>query len=337
MARESAAIAHYMEATEVYLRGLEAEGASKYTIRNYSVRLNSLYEFMINNGYTNDGPTFRAIMDYKTWLKENGKSVTTIHQYMTELNIFFNWASSPLLEQPFYQTNPVLNRTIPSARREAKRPYKKILEKADVIKLLSGNIPTRSYNWDRNYAIVVIILTTAIRNAELLDLTLDDLDFDGGWLTIQRGKGNKERTIQFPAIAQEAVKAYLRAGYRPADAPSSAPLFGTTADSTGHKVRKDIGWHRGTAEWLSGLVERHVEHVTGKQKIKTHALRHACAKTLLESGMSMEEIQAILGHESVKTTEIYAGRLCPQKAGKRANEVFEEMEFQAKRAALRAM
>ena len=180
----------------------------------------------------------------------------------------------------------------------------------------------------------MVLLTTAIRNAELLDLTPNDLDYERGIIKIQHGKGNKYRTVQFPLIAQEAVRKYLASGYRPASARDDEVLFGTMADVDGHHSAY-VGWHRGTQPWLSKLVENHVRKMTGRKDVRSHALRHASAATLLNAGLSMEEIQVILGHTDIETTQRYTGRLAEAEVNKHAVKIFDEMEFIAKRAQLR--
>ena len=238
---------------------------------------------------------------------------------------------------PYYPKNPVTTRLIPSNKKRSKQPYKDLLTNDDIIALLRNNpvFPNSGpSNWERNYAIIVLLLTTAIRNSEILALTPSDLDFENGYIHIQHGKGDKYRTVQFPSIAQEAIKLYLQSGYRPECIPDTLPLFGTTADRTG-RMRHAEAWHAGSSQWISEIVARHVKNVTGKENVRTHKLRHVCARTLLEQGLSMEEIQSILGHESILTTQIYAGKLSPKKAGKKAKVIFEEMEYQAQRTALR--
>lgn len=336
MGENSAAMMHYLKVTNIYLQNLKNDGVSVCTLRNYASRLNHFYEFMLDNGYSTIGPTFQAAFAWKNYLSMEGKSIATIRQYLAEVHCFFEWACDKTLGNPYYEKNPISKRIIPSNKKKARQPYNNLLTNDDVIKLLRNN-PLAPYkgqnNWTRNYAITILLLTTGIRNAELLSLTPADLDFENGFIRIQHGKGDKYRTIQFPNIAQEAIKAYLRDKYRPANIPDTLPLFGTMADETGHRCPSDT-WHQGSSQWISSLVARHVKTVTGKENVRTHKLRHVCAKTLLENGLSMEEIQAILGHENISTTQAYAGKLSPKKAGKKAKGIFEEMEYQAQRIAL---
>ena len=330
MGRSSKEMTLYTKATTAYLLDMEASGVAENTIKNRAYTLNNFYEFMIDSGHSMDGPTTTVVLEWKATLSNNGLAVSTIRQYLVQLRAFFEWASDPEMDEPFYKSSPIPRRAVP-ADRSASRPYDKLLTQSEVLELLR-NDDAEQRNNERNYAIVTILLTTAIRNSELLALTLEDLDFDEGFITIRHGKGDKFRVVQFPAIAQEAVKRYLASDYRPSGLPESAPLFGTFAGENGC-VSKCDSWHKGSRSWLSRIVERYVANVTGRENVKSHALRHASSKTLLESGMSMEEIQAILGHSDLQTTKIYTGRLSPKKAGRKANIVYDEMAYQARRLA----
>ena len=329
MGRSSREMTLYTKATDAYLRDLEASGASPLTVRARAYKYNRFYEFMIENGYSCEGPTTHVVAAYKIYLADSGISQPTIRNYLAELKAFFDWASDASVGDPFYSACPITRRMIPSDKNSTKIPYNKLLTPDEVLKLVQNNGGTK--NWVRNYAIVIMILTTAIRNAELLHLTLRDLNFKTGYLTVRNGKGGKSRTIPFPLLAQEAVKDYLAAGYRPADAPDDAVLFGTYADSSGLKGGAE--WHAGCTNWLSNLIERHVRTVTGHAGIKSHALRHSFAQMLLERGVPTEEIQAILGHEKITTTQIYTGRLSPDTAGKHATAIMDEIRYQARKTA----
>lgn len=326
------ALDRYLKATDAYLRDLTANGASPHTIRSYSTHLGRFHDFMAENGFSS--PTSQAVLAWKSDLRESGCSPSTIKQYLSEIQRFFNWAIGT--ESGFYTESPVTSYMQP--RSSAQKPYEHLLT-ADEIRRILENRPLQPFErtggqWPRNYAIVLTLLTTGIRNAELLDLTLDDLNLEEKYLTVRKGKGGKSRIVCFPDITKQAIETYLDLGYRPSGIPSDAPLFGVSTDSGGHHSPEGQ-WRRGSSDWLSDLVERHVYTITGKHGFRSHTLRHACSTVLLDSGVSMEEIQAILGHSKISTTQIYAGRIDPKKAGKRAAAIFDEMKFQKKRERLR--
>nr|DAH41082.1 MAG TPA: SITE SPECIFIC RECOMBINASE XERD [Caudoviricetes sp.] len=190
----------------------------------------------------------------------------------------------------------------------------------------------KAKTWPRNYAIVIMLLTTELRNAELLDLTPADLHWEDGELSVESGKGSKFRRIEFPDIAQSAVRIYLASGIRPKDLPDTAPLFGNTAPKgsfgprTGEESRQ---WQRGSRQWLSTLVESHVRAVTGVPNIRSHDLRHVGARIDLNAGMKQEELQSKLGHTNPNVTQRYSGRLLSRTGKRSAALVLEARERQA--------
>ena len=188
--------------------------------------------------------------------------------------------------------------------------------------------------WARNYAIVVLLLATEIRNAELLSLRLCDLDFVHSELTVVSGKGGKFRVIDFPLIAQTAIRLYLNWPGRPKTLTNQDYLFGTQGVK-GEAVRNGQPdfWKRGTSQWLSAVVERHVYAITGVHGVRTHDLRHVGARLDLNNGMTFEELQAKLGHANFGTTQRYSGKLVHRRRRQSARLVYDERARQAARNA----
>ena len=150
----------------------------------------------------------------------------------------------------------------------------------------------------RNRAIVLTLVLTGLRNAELLALTAKDIRFGkDGYIIVRSGKGDKYRTVPFPNPAQLAVLDFLRES-RPHGLSANAPLFGV-----GDKAEN---WKQIDRCSLSTTVKRYVEHATGHKGERTHALRHAYASNLLTHGVPVQDLQHSLGHSSIQTTERYA-------------------------------
>lgn len=329
----------FIEAANFYLSNLEATGASDCTIENYSQRLNSFYMFWTGSDRHYEDPSFSAVQAWRDELLRKGLKPSTVKQYLRELSMFFTAVSDPgLAEKRFYEKNPVTKRLMPDTRKAERRPYDQILTDEQVM-LLWRNNPVlkgpRGEYWARNYAIVILLLTTEIRNQELLDLSPADLDFENGELYVEHGKGDKFRVVEFPEIAQTAVRLYLRAGIRPESVSDTEPLFGSLCAKESGTPQFDGVWKRGSRQWLSQLVERHVRNVTGVAGVRSHDLRHVGARLDLNSGMPIEELQSKLGHSSVQTTEIYSGKLTSRRSRQMTAQVLEEREIQAQRNASR--
>ena len=328
------AIEKFDAASAAYLRNATFTGKSADTLENYRYRLSRFREAWIaaHDGAPENDPDFTDVLNYRDGLLENGAAASTVRQYLVELRAFFDAMEKPRFVPGIsYPENPVDTEFYPTVK---KRPYDMILTDDQVKMLLPYRKPenAKKATWTRNYAFVALILGTKIRNSELLSLTLADLDFEAGELTVNHGKGDKFRVVDFPPFAQAAVLLYLQSGVRPKNLPDSAPLFGTTAEHKAGCGATDSGvWHKGSDVWLSECVRRHVLAVTGVDKVRTHDLRHVGARLYLNAGASMEFLQSELGHSSMSTTQIYSGRLQARRGRNSAKEILADMEKTADR------
>lgn len=326
----------FQSAMVAYEENLRAIDRSEETIKNVDQICKLFSGFMIDNKRWNGREEgFTDIQAWRDQLRRDGKKPTTIRQYLTVLAALYAFASSEELgENRWYDRNPVSKILVPDTRKVEKRPYDQFLTDEQVLLLWRNNPPSKLKRpdlWPRNYAIVILLLTTEIRNSELLALTPGDLDWENSELSVEHGKGDKFRPVDFPILAQTAVRMYLNSGIRPETAGNDEPLFGTEATNDFQGNNKGCEWHVGTRQWLSDVVRRHVKAVTGVDMIRTHDLRHVGARLDLNSGMTFEELQAKLGHESVSTTQIYSGKLTSRKNRRMTKVVQSEKERQAQR------
>ena len=311
----------YQTAEKTYLKNLEYRQASKATLTTYKQVLDIFFDFwksLYPNG-TDIDPKCTDVLAFRDYLSDNGKQPTSIKHYLTVLKIFFTALEEPIFGEDLqYKENPVKKGYYPKI---SMRPYDVILTDEQVEMLLENKKYNRAKDglWSRNYAIIVTLLTTGLRNSELLDLRYCDLDFDNQEITVECGKGNKYRVVDFPPIAQTAILLYLNSDCSLKNATPNDYVFGNYADETGRG--KTDKWHKGTRQWLSKLVETHVYAVTGVHGVRSHALRHVCARIDLNSGTTLAELQAKLGHNSVETTIIYSGRLMSRRNRESAQNI----------------
>ncbi len=319
----TSAMRKYMQATAMYLKEMEADHKATLTIKSYSECLNAFSIHMEENGFDKDGPNIAAMMSFKQEMAARGLKSSSIHQYLTILHTFFEWASDP--DMGYYERNPVSKRLIPPKKGNGSKPYENLLTEREILDIISGNKPKwlRNSLWTRNRAMTIVFLSTGIRNNELCALTLSDVDFDKSILTVRNGKGGKYRIVQLPKIVKTTLLQYLADDIRPKDAPKDAPLFGTMYGGEWHALDR-IG--------LTQVIERHIKGITGREGIRSHALRHANASLMLSNGVTMEDIQLALGHTSLVTTEIYAQRLSIKAPEINIDKIFGEMAFQAAKA-----
>jgi integrase/recombinase XerD len=134
---------------------------------------------------------------------------------------------------------------------------------------------------------VKTLLLTGARVSEFVAIRVEDVYTEENAIRIRHGKGGKERSVPLlPALAQE-LRTHLghrRAGF----------LFETRSASgfTARRVQQIVA----EVAKAAGITKR----------VHPHLLRHSVAQTLLDGGMSLEEVQRFLGHARLQTTEIYA-------------------------------
>jgi site-specific recombinase XerD len=143
----------------------------------------------------------------------------------------------------------------------------------------------------REYAIVLMLARLGLRVAEVAALTLDDIDWRAGEITI-RGKGGRSDKLPLMGEVGEALADYLRAG-RPQCATRA--VFVTL-----YAPRRAL-----TASAVRGVIYHACAQV-GVEPAGPHRLRHTLASDLLAAGSSLHEIGQVLRHQDIATTAIYA-------------------------------
>ena len=145
----------------------------------------------------------------------------------------------------------------------------------------------------RDYAILLLLARLGLRACEIAELTLDDIDWKGGLLTV-RGKGDASQ-LPLPSDVGKAIAVYLKSG-RPYSQSRKIFLRG---------VAPAIPFKR------PGSVGTVVAHALRRAKIDSarkgsHQFRHSLATEMLRHGASLAEIGELLRHRNVQTTTIYA-------------------------------
>jgi site-specific recombinase XerD len=146
----------------------------------------------------------------------------------------------------------------------------------------------------RNYAVLLLLARLGLRACEIVSMSLDDIDWDNGRLTI-RCKGGRWAQLPLPSDVGEAIAIYLRSG-RPCSASRHvflrhrAPIHGFTQSTT-----------------VSAIVRRALIRA-GIDSVRkgAHLFRHTLATDLLRAGSSLDEIGELLRHRSPNTTAVYA-------------------------------
>ncbi len=168
----------------------------------------------------------------------------------------------------------------------------KFLTNGEIESLLKCPDPTKPLG-QRDRAMFEILYATGLRVSELAELKLQQVHLDAGYLVV-RGKGDKERLVPMGEWACEALRGYLEGG-RVALLRKTFHQNVFLNHRAGRISRQGI--------WK---VIKHYAKVCGIQRNLTpHVLRHSFATHLLENGVDLRSLQAMLGHADISTTQIY--------------------------------
>jgi len=300
----------YIKSTQKYIEALPSAKKSARSIKLYATALR-LFGAMLG---AEEEITPLSVVQWRIALANADSKPNTIRIYLQTLRVFFAWA----VRMGIVKENPVLCEELP-----ATGAIDYDLLSADEIRALLSHTQKASgmhgKNKYRDRAIIVLLLTSGLRNSELRHLCVENLDFDGGTVTVYHGKGDKNRKAPFPNISRVAVIDYLRSGERKAKTENGL-LFGTTADENGKAVAGGK-WHELSEGGLLRIVREYTKAAIG-HSVKTHALRHAYTSLCDDLGLPIGEVSKTLGHSSILLTEkTYLHILNRSKAAQNATEI----------------
>ena len=276
-----------------YLRALAVQNYSEYTISNREFHLVSFIQWCQERGVADPVEVTRPILErYQRYLflyrKKNGEpmSFRTQHSRLVPLRMWFRWMTrrNHLLHNPASELElPRLGQPLPRNILSA-REVEQILQLCNIDDTIGL----------RDRAVMEVLYSTGMRRGEVVALKLYDLSFDRGVLLVRQGKGKKDRYVPIGERAIAWLQKYVREG-RPqlAVEPDDMTVFLTTQ---GEPFSRDH---------LSYAVKERVDAAKLGKTGSCHLFRHTMATLMHENGADIRHIQAMLGHEDIKTTQIY--------------------------------
>lgn len=288
-------IQDFTAAIPAYLGFYQDKSPCTRALKSYAL---SLFVDFASQEYPDRELTPEAALAFRQSLY--GLAPNTVSQYMKQLRGAFAFMLDSGLLQGENPVRPVF------VGQEKYQPYDSLLTKADIQRILRDECPEsmRYPKYLLARAMTLLALTSGLRLSELLALTGEDLDWEGGKALVRHGKGDKRRLVPFHSITQEAVRAYLEGPRR--GCPEGMPLFVLTF--------KKGGFRNLTKRVAELNIGHYVEAVTGRTDISPHDLRHSAASWWVSCGVPMREVQTLLGHSNIRTTERYASLVAPDTA-----------------------
>ncbi|WP_418982326.1 site-specific tyrosine recombinase XerD [Alistipes sp.] len=218
---------------------------------------------------------------YLTWLFERGREKTSQARCLSGIRSFFNF----LLLDDRIETSPAEYVASPKFG----RPLPDVLTTAEIDRIIAA-VDTSTTKGLRDSAMLEVLYSCGLRVSELTSLRMRDLFFGEGYLRVI-GKGDKQRLVPVSAAARDKIQRYLEQR-RPAR-PKVEVVF---LNNRGTQLTRVMVFTILRQAALRAGIDKH---------ISPHTFRHSFATHLLEGGASIRQVQEMLGHESILTTEIY--------------------------------
>ena len=270
---------------------------SEHTLRNYAIDLGQFLEHLAP---ADPATGERREVDVKEidhitireWLSElhdAQKKKSSIARKLAALRTFFQF----LIREGAVEANPA--KLVSTPRLGKKLPNHLSVE--DAVRFIETPDGTTDLG-KRDRAILEMLYGTGVRVSELVKLDLRDIDFRGRTIRV-KGKRRKERVVPFGEPALHALMRYLTE-VRPAFL-NNAPA----AERDEAAVFLNYQGTRITTRSVGRMVDKYIKICAGIHDISPHSLRHSFATHLLDSGADLRDIQELLGHARLSTTQIY--------------------------------
>jgi integrase/recombinase XerC len=278
---------------------------SAHTLRNYESDLQQFIDYLLpppvqsasTNGKKQSSkrvePDLKQIdhITIREWLASlhsDHKKKSSIARKLAALRTFFQF----LVREGVLESNPA--KLVATPRKEKKLPVHLSVE--DAVRFIETPDSETDFG-KRDRAILELLYATGVRVSELVQLDLRHIDFNNKLLLVF-GKRRKERIVPFGEPAAKALRDYL----------SVREKFLMNAPATRRDAQPLILNYQGTrmtARSVGRLIEKYIKLCAGIHDISPHALRHSFATHLLDSGADLRDIQALLGHARLSTTQVY--------------------------------
>ena len=268
-----------------YQRYLKLQrGFSPHTVEAYQRDLEKLLNYLKQEGKTVDDVQLEDLQHFAATLHELGIGPSSQCRILSGVRSFFRFLEldgwreddpSELLE------SPVLGEHLPEVLSE------------EEVDMLEGSIDLSKWEGQRNKAIIEVLFSCGLRVSELVNLKLSSIYVDEQYVRVM-GKGSKERLVPISPKALRELDLWF----------VDRNLMKIKPGEEDYVFLNRRGAHL-TRTMILIMIKRQAEEAGIQKTISPHTLRHSFATALLEGGADLRAIQAMLGHESIGTTEIY--------------------------------
>ena len=290
---------------KTYMPG--TQGLRKQSIRSYKNGFYVFFRYMKNvkgivpDKITIDTFNVELLMEFLDYLENNGNSVATRNHRLTVLRSFFNYIQ---LVDPEHIL--LMQQLLSVKHKKAPKPTVNYLTIDGIKCILDAPLSTTRHGY-RDMMLLATLYETGARVSEITGLTIGDIRFESPATALLHGKLGKSRIVPLSDELADKIQNYL----------SKEKLTGFE-----HRSRLLFTNHSGNMLTDAGvryILKKYADSTRRErpalipEKLTTHSLRHSKAMHLLQSGVDLIYIRDVLGHEHLKTTEIYAKTDSKQK------------------------
>lgn len=257
---------------------------SANTVKAYEADLKSFAEF-IQKEFSEDDLSVIHYNQIRNWiivLVNSGLNNRSVNRKVSSLKAYYKF----LMRNGQIQTTPLASHKSLKVKKSIQIPF----SESEIGQVL-GNLNSDSFEASRDLSIILMFYATGIRRAELIGITLKDLDLKNNLLKVL-GKRNKERYLPLLPEIVELIEKYLEFRAEMV-APGTPELFVT---AKGVKLYEKL---------VNRIINNYFSLASGKVKKSPHILRHSFATHLLNQGANLNAVKELLGHSSLAATQVY--------------------------------
>ena len=275
---------------KIFLHYLKSLGYKEKTIKNHSRKIKRFFEYITDIKEIVDfrDVNEKVLTDFLAWLNEivskrTGRqlSANTKRELFSLTKLLFRC----LYLEELILVNPMQNITYKPGGATKQR---KILTEDEMNRFLDGIDEEKPFGL-RDKAIFELMYSSGLRAGDIVNLNVEDVDFEARMVLLKEGKFSKDRVVPVSKVAVVFLKKYLEARRRKTDILFTGPCGSRTSVSAINARCKK--WMKESGVYRKGL--------------SSHSIRHTTAVHLLSHGADLRYVQELLGHESIETTVTY--------------------------------
>lgn len=273
-----------LEQINKFIDYLQAKDATQNTKVSYKRDLVKLSEYLKENEVTDLADVTKEVLEsYIEYMEEQDKASSTISRTIASMKNFFHFAE----RQGWVKISPA--ELLKAPKLDKKLPNILTVEQMDC---LLSQPEGKTLKDLRDKAMLELLYATGMRVSELISLKVDDVDMEQECISCH--SRDKVRAVPFGSQAKKALEVYMAEARNEIVTSSGVPYLFTNCN--GEQMSRQGFWK---------LIKYYGKKAGIQDEITPHTFRHSFAAHLLENGADLKDVQDMLGHADISTTQLY--------------------------------